>query len=207
MRFAQHLKKRVAFIIFGFIALALSVLTFLWWNTSATPRWDIQQRILLERFEKMQHLQVLSSHLLAHERFHNPAWINLNASEFVVVARAKAIYALDLSQVELVRDGKTLTVYLPPVKVQDLIMNAKDVEFVGLKKGLLTSQQSFADLQQDAVTSLHSQLARQARDAQVLAEAQSQAENYFTTLFESTGFETVKFAPLSAVKSGMVKGP
>lgn len=205
MRFAQHLKKRVAFIIFGFIALALSVLGFLWWNTSATPRWDIQQRLLLERFEKMQHLQVLSSHLLAHERFSNPAF--LNASEFVVVARAKAVYALDLSQVKLERDQKTLTVYLPPVRVQDLIMNAKDVEFVGVKKGLLTSQQTFANFQQEAVQALHGQLARQARDAQVLAEAQVQAEHYFTSLFKATGFETVKFAPLSAAKSGMVKGP
>lgn len=205
MRFAQHLKKRVAFIIFGFIALALSVLVFLWWNTSATPRWDIQQRLLLERFEKMQHLQVLNSHLLAHERFSNPAF--LNASEFVVVARAKAVYALDLSQVKLERDQKTLTVYLPPVRVQDLIMNAKDVEFVGVKKGLLTSQQTFANFQQEAVQALHAQLARQARDPQVLAEAQTQAEHYFTSLFEATGFETVKFAPLSETKSGMVKGP
>lgn len=191
MRYVQHLKKRVIFIFSAFIVLALSVLGFLWWNTSATPRWDIQQRLLLERFEKMQNLHVLSSHLLAHQRFRNPAF--LNASEFVLIARAKAVYGLDLAQVKLSREGNNLRVYLPRVKVQELVMNAKDVEVVGAKKGLLTSQQTFENFKQEAVKELHVDLAQQARDPQLLAEATTQAKTYFQTLFEAAGFESVVF--------------
>lgn len=191
MRYVQQLKKRIYAMVVGFIVLASAVLLFLWWNTSGTPRWDVQQRILMERFEKMQTLQVLSSHLLTHERFRDPAFFNAN--EFVLIARAKAIYGLDLSQVKLSRDQRTITVYLPLVKVQELVMNAKDVEFVGVKKGLLTSQQAFETFQQQAVSNLHAQLAQQARDPQLIADATAQAKAYFETLFEAAGFENVVF--------------
>lgn len=191
MRYVQHLKKRMYALILAFIAMATAVLLFLWWNTSGTPRWDVQQRILMERFEKMQNLQVLSSHLLTHERFRNPAFFNAN--EFVLIARAKAIYGLDLSQVKLSRQQREITVYLPPVKVQELVMNAKDVEFVGVKKGLLTSQQAFESFQQQAVENLHAQLAQQARDPRLLADATTQAQAYFETLFKAAGFDAVHF--------------
>lgn len=191
MRYAQHLKKRIYALTLGFILLASAVLLFLWWNTSGVPRWDIQQRILMERFEKMQNLQVLSSHLLTHERFRDPAFFNAN--EFVLIVRAKAVYGLDLSQVKLSRNQGEIMVYLPPVKVQELVMNAKDVEFVGVKKGLLTSQQTFETFQQQAVENLHAQLAQQARDPQLLADATAQAHAYFETLFKAAGFEKVIF--------------
>lgn len=187
------MKKRIYVLILSLLALLVSVVLFLVWRSaSGTPRWEVQQRILMERFEKMQNLQVLSSHLLTHERFRNPAFFNAN--EFVLIARAKAVYGLDLSQVKLSRNqDNQITVYLPPVKVQELVMNAKDVEFVGVKKGLLTSQQSFETFQQQAVTNLHAQLAQQARDPQLLADATTQARAYFETLFEAAGFEKVNF--------------
>jgi ligand-binding sensor domain-containing protein len=201
LRYLQHLKKRIYAVILAFIVLASAVLLFLWWNTSGTPRWDVQQRILMERFEKMQNLQVLSSHLLTHERFRNPAFFNAN--EFVLIARAKAVYGLDLSQVKLSRDQDEITVYLPPVKVQELVMNAKDVEFVGVKKGLLTSQQTFENFQQQAVENLHAQLAQQARDPQLLADATAQAKAYFETLFKAAGFETITFKDRDAYTEAM----
>ena len=189
-------KKRAKLFSLALGILSLLIMVLILWQSRSlsgrwNPRWEIQQRILLERFEKMQNLQVLSSHLLAHERFRNPAF--LNASEFVLISRAKAVYGIELSKVKLERQGNTLQVELPPVRVQDLIMNARDVEFIGLKKGFLTSQVDFENFKQTAVKDLHGQLARQARDPKLISEATTQAQQYFKTLFEAAGFESVIF--------------
>ncbi len=199
---AKVYQRRMRWLIVAFLTIGLLLVGFLlWkskgWNGRFNPRWEIQQRILLERFEKMQKLQVLSSHLLAHERFRHPSFFN--ASEFVIIARAKAVYGLDMSQVKLRREDNTLRVELPRVRVQDLIMNAKDVEFIGVKKGLLTSQATFESFKQEAVQELHGELSRQARDPKLIAEATAQARDYFKTLFKTAGFKQVEFYEKAAL--------
>lgn len=141
------------------------------------------------RLQALERLEVFEARLLAHESHREPAWFNTN--EFLIVAKGTAIYGVELGNAQIEVTGKSVTVGLPPVKLLNLIMNPAELEFLGLKKGLLTSQQGFEDIKRSAAIDLQQELSRQARDPELMAAAEANARKLLQSLIISLGHEEV----------------
>ncbi|MGV3523413.1 MAG: DUF4230 domain-containing protein [Candidatus Sericytochromatia bacterium] len=166
---------------------ALGALGF--WRLSHEPS-VLQRQVLLEKIQHLQRLEVLEARLLAHQSVRRPAWFNTH--EFVVLARGRALYGVDLAQAELAVDGTRVTLTLPRVELQELIVPPDSVEFIGMRKGLLSSQQDFEDFQREALLGLQAELGRQARDPALLQQAQERARQVLTPLLQSLGFREIE---------------
>lgn len=142
-----------------------------------------QRAIVLQRVQAVQKLQVLEAHLLAHDAWRSEAFLNNN--EFVVLAKAKALYSLDLSQAQIHFEGQQARISLPAIQVQELVLNPEELEFLGLKKGLLTSQSDFEQLKRSAVIKLKAELIRQAHDPGLLSQAEANAKSYLESLLSA----------------------
>ncbi|MEZ0372301.1 MAG: DUF4230 domain-containing protein [Candidatus Sericytochromatia bacterium] len=170
------------------IALVL-VAAGLIWQLKPGP-WERQSQILITRLQAVQKLEVLEARLLAHQSISDPALLNTN--EFLIVAKAKAIYGIDLSRAEVHADGPKVRLALPPVRLFDLVMNPDDIEFLGLKKGLLTTQQDFEERKRQAGVALQAELTRQSGDPELIKQAETNARQYLQSLLTSLGFEQVE---------------
>lgn len=171
--------------------LFLLLFALLIWQLKPGP-WERRTETLLTQIQAVQKLQVLEARLLAHQTIRDPALFNTN--EFVVLAQGKAIYGLDLAQAHLQREGETMKVQLPPIRLMELIVNPADLEFIGLKKGLLTSQADFETRQREAAIALQAELARQARDPALLQQARDNARRYLESLLTSLKFDKVEIS-------------
>lgn len=154
--------------------------------------YSMRRDMLLTRLQAIQHLQVLEAHLLAHQSHSDPAFLNTN--EFLIVARAKAVYGLDLAGLSIEPEGRSVRVRVPPVRLQELIVNPSDLEFLGLKKGLLTSQQAFETLKRSAAVDLQRELGRQAREQALITQAEANARQYLETLLRGLGYEQISIS-------------
>lgn len=157
------------------------------------PSLQIQRNILLNRLEHMQRLEVMQAHLLAHETVQANGL--LNHSEFLIVAKGRAIYGLDLAKIQIQTDAeKKLHLILPDISVLELVLNPQDIEYLGLKKGLLTSQKTFENTKQQALRSLHHELTRQAHERSLIQEAERSAQQYLESLLDGLGIKDAKIS-------------
>ena len=162
----------------------IAALTLIWMSQSGPS--EHRRQTLITRLQSVQKLQVLEARLLAHEVHRNPALLNTN--EFLIVARGKAVYGIDLAAARIQMANSNINIALPPVQLQELIVNPEDLEFLGAKKGLLTSQQDFEILKRQAAVGLRRELSRQARDPDLIGQAESNARAYLETLLKSLGY-------------------
>lgn len=152
--------------------------------------WERRTEVLLTRVQAVQKLEVLEARLQAHQTIRDPALLNTN--EFLVLAQGKAIYGVDLARASIRREGETAVVELPPVRLFELIVNPDDIEFLGLHKGLLTSQADFEARKREAGIELQSELARQARDPALLKQAEANARHYLEALLHSLDISRIR---------------
>ncbi len=150
---------------------------------------------LVMRLQALQRLEVFQARLLAHESHSEPSLLNTN--EFLIVAGATAVYGLELGNAQFEPKGERAVLTVAPVKVLNLMMNPSELEFLGLKKGLFTSQQSFEELKRSAAIDLERELGRQARDPALIQAAESSARQVLKGLLTSLGYpETeIRFDP------------
>ena len=132
------------------------------------------QHILHSRFQEIQNLQVLEAHFLAHETLRDEHFLNTN--EFLIVARGKGLYGLDLSQAQITHESGKVQVILPPVELQDMVLSPQDIEFLGVKKGWLTRQSQFEQYQRKALIQLEADLKKQAEDPRLYCPCRKTGE-------------------------------
>lgn len=167
--------------------LLLGLLFFLFFRPQ--QRWASHREILLTRLESLQRLEVLQAHLLAHNTVQAQDGL-LKHSEFLLVAQGRAIYGLDLSQLTITQGSEgQLQVNVPGIQVLEMVLDPRSIEYLGLKKGLLTSQREFEDLKQGALKNLQADLARQARQEDLYQEAEKAARKYLQTLVAGLGVD------------------
>lgn len=169
-------------------AAGVALLWLIWLAWPGGPGRSVQRDILLTRLQQLQRLEVLQAQLLAHQQVRDPGL--LSGSEFLIVAKGRAIYGVDLSQARFDSDSGQLQ--LPPVGVLELVMNPADIEYIGLKKGLLLRQQSFENTKREALIELHRALQQQARSPELLAEAEASLRNYVSGWLKSLGREEIE---------------
>lgn len=175
----------------GVLLLFLGLgLAGLWYWQQTGPLWVSRQQVLLQRLQSLQRLEVLQAELLAYQSHQNAQF--LNHSAFLIVAKGRAVYGLDLNKAEIRRSGEAVEIAVPAPRLQELIMNPADVEFVGVQKGWLTSQQAFETLKREAVIDLQADLNLQARKVELLQQAERNAQQYLHNLLSSLGFEQIK---------------
>lgn len=178
-------KNRLGFFLLALLLLFAGKVLF-----SQVDRQSHQRKIILQSLQNVQKLEVLEANLLAHDSFQSPAFLNNN--EFVIIAQAKAIYSLNLAQLEIEGDREKISLKLPPIRVQDLVITPENLSFIGLKKGFLTSQSEFEALKQDAAIRLKKELLRQAQDSQLIAQAENNAKTYLQSLLKSLGHQQIQ---------------
>lgn len=190
MRF--NLLAALSRLVVPLVCIVLGMFVYAYWQGSPV-RWDSRRDILLTRLQNLQRLEVLQAQLLAHQSISEQKWLLENA--FLIVAKAKVIYGVDLEKAQIVANGSSVTVNLPRVEVLELVMKPSDIELVGVKKSLLTSQARFEDLKQAAMADLQAELSQQARQPELIQQAETNARHYLETLLGSLGFTeiTIKF--------------
>lgn len=151
-------------------------------NQSMTTRHTVS---VLQRLQEIQRLEVLEAELVGHKVYRDAAYLGFNTNEFAILAKARALYGLDLQQLQIEGTPNGFKVVLPRVRVQELILNPDSVEFVGLKKGLFTGQDSFERLQREALSELQIELSQQAREPQFSVQAQRSARRILEALLRS----------------------
>jgi hypothetical protein len=151
-------------------------------NQNVTTRHTVS---VLQRLQEIQRLEVLEAELVGHKVYRDAAYLGFNTNEFAILAKARALYGLDLQQLQIEGTPNGFKVVLPPVRVQELILNPDSVEFVGLKKGLFTGQDSFERLQREALSELQIELSQQAREPQFRVQAQRSARRILEALLRS----------------------
>lgn len=170
------------------VCIVLGMFVYAYWQGSPV-QWDSRRNILLTRLQNLQRLEVLQAQLLAHQSISEQKWLLENA--FLIVAKAKVIYGVDLAKAQIDAKGTAVKVTLPRVEVLELIMKPTDIELVGVKKSLLTSQARFEDLKQAAMADLQAELSQQARQAELIQQAETNARHYLETLLSSLGFTEI----------------
>lgn len=177
-------------------AAGVALLWLLWLAWPGMPGRSVQRDILLTRLQQLQRLEVLQAQLLAHQQVRDPGL--LSGSEFLIVAKGRAIYGVDLSQARF--DNNSGQLKLPPVSVLELIVDPADVDYIGIKKGLLLRQQSFEETKREALIELHRALQQQARSPELLAEAEASLRNYVTGWLDSLGHGQIEIVFGSALQ-------
>lgn len=176
-------RKLIVLVFFSFLASALIL-----WGV-APSSFERRQQLLLSRLQEIQNLQVLEAHFLAHETVRDEGFLNTN--EFLLVAKGKAVYGLDLAQVKIENQAGQMIVMLPAVTLQEMVLSPRDIEFLGVKKGWLTRQSQFEQYQRQALIKLEADLKRQARQGDYIQRAEKQAEFVLTQLLRASGLENV----------------
>lgn len=175
-------------LIVPFVCIVLGMFIYSYWQGSPVL-WESRRDVLLTRLQNLQRLEVLQAQLLAHQSLSEQKWLLENA--FLIVAKAKVIYGVDLAKAEIDAKGTTVKLTLPRVEVLELVMKPSDIELVGIKKSLLTSQARFEDLKQAALEDLQAELSQQARQAELIQQAETNARHYLETLLGSLGFTEI----------------
>ncbi len=170
------------------VCIVLGMFIYSYWQ-GAPVLWESRREILLTRLQNLQRLEVLQAQLLAHQSISEQKWLLENA--FLIVAKAKVIYGVDLAKAQIDAKGSSVMVTLPRVEVLELVMKPSDIELVGVKKSLLTSQARFEDLKQAAMVDLQTALNQQARQADLIQQAETNARHYLETLLSSLGFTEI----------------
>lgn len=176
-------KRFIGLLILGIVALSLVLMCSL-----RPSRFAQHQELLLSRFKEVQNLQVLEAHFLAHQTLRDEGGF-LNTNEFLIVAKGKALYGVNLEQVHIQQEEGRLVVYLPPVELQEMVMSPRDIEFLGVKKGWLTRQSEFEQYQRQALIRLEADLKRQANAPAYKERAQAQARRSLKQLLAATGLD------------------
>jgi hypothetical protein len=125
----------------------------------------------------------------------------LNNNEFSVVETGKAIYGLDLDKdISIKITNKNIELNLPEVQVFDLVVNPDSIDFIGIKKGLFTSQEDFENLKKNVMVDLFQELKIKANNREIIIQARKNSEQLIISMLKVLGYENV------TVNFGIVAG-
>ncbi|MGE3725065.1 MAG: DUF4230 domain-containing protein [Candidatus Sericytochromatia bacterium] len=167
----------------GIIALSLACLLFWFLGQSNSSK----PQALLQRLKSLHHLEVLQAQLVGTQVFREGSRIPFGNHEVVVLARGRAVYGVDLSQATMSLSGRQMRVELPRIEVLHVILNPDTIDFAAPRKAWLASQEEFEIFRQRAASQMQTDLNQQARSAELMAEAEKQAQMWLRSWLATLG--------------------
>jgi len=190
------------------IKIVLPFLIFLFFLKFASGTFFSSEKakteLLIQELKKINKLEVLESSLFAHKVYADDSFLGLNNNEFVIIAKGKAIYGVDLSkETKIDLQGKNIVVTLPKTEIFNVILNPEDIEVIAVKKGFFTSQNRFEQIKKENLVELQNEIKSKSNDREVIAKARENAENIITSFFKAMGYEQVTIKYNGFEKIGM----
>ncbi len=167
----------------GIIALSLACLLFWFLGQSNASK----PQVLLQRLKSLHHLEVLQAQLVGTQVFREGSRIPFGHHEVVVLARGRAVYGVDLSQASMSLSGRQMRLELPRIEVLHVILNPDTIDFAAPRKAWLASQEEFEIFRQRAASQMQTDLNQQARSAELMAEAEKQAQMWLRSWLSTLG--------------------
>jgi hypothetical protein len=167
----------------GIIALSLACLLFWFLGQSNASK----PQVLLQRLKSLHHLEVLQAQLVGTQVFREGSRIPFGHHEVVVLARGRAVYGVDLSQASMSLSGRQMRLELPRIEVLHVILNPDTIDFAAPRKAWLSSQEEFEIFRQRAASQMQTDLNQQARSAELMAEAEKQAQMWLRSWLNTLG--------------------
>ncbi len=167
----------------GIVALSLACLLFWFLGQSNASK----PQVLLQRLKSLHHLEVLQAQLVGTQVFREGSRIPFGHHEVVVLARGRAVYGVDLSQASMSLSGRQMRLELPRIEVLHVILNPDTIDFAAPRKAWLASQEEFEIFRQRAASQMQTDLNQQARSAELMAEAEKQAQMWLRTWLSTLG--------------------
>lgn len=174
----------------GIIALSLACLLFWFLGQSNASK----PQVLLQRLKSLHHLEVLQAQLVGTQVFREGSRIPFGNNEVVVLARGRAVYGVDLSQATMSVSGRQMRLELPRIEVLHVILNPDTIDFAAPRKAWLASQDEFEIFRQRSAAQMQTNLNQQARSAELMAEAEKQAQMWLRSWLASLGQRDAQIA-------------
>ncbi len=150
-------------------------------------------QVIIDQLKALKRLEVLQANLFAYKTFESGALLPLNNNEFVVFESGKAIYGLDLAKdISIKITNRDIELNLPDVEIFDLIVNPDSVDFIGIKKGLFTSQEDFENLKKDVKIELFRELKLKANNREIISQARKNSDLLLHSMLKALGFENIR---------------
>jgi len=167
----------------GIVALSLACLLFWFLGQSNASK----PQVLLQRLKSLHHLEVLQAQLVGTQVFREGSRIPFGHHEVVVLARGRAVYGVDLSQATMSLSGRQMRLELPRIEVLHVILNPDTIDFAAPRKAWLASQEEFEIFRQRAASQMQTDLNQQARSAELMTEAEKQAQMWLRSWLNTLG--------------------
>jgi hypothetical protein len=148
--------------------------------------------VVIDRIQALKRLEVLQAELFSYKIYENNALLPLNTNEFAVLETGKAIYGTDLAKdISIKTENRNIELILPDVEIFDLVVNPDSVNFIGLKKGLFTSQQDFEELKKQVSIELFSDLKLKSNNQELISQARKNTKAFLIPILKDIGFAEV----------------
>ncbi len=179
-------------LIAGFLIGIILIIFFGFLTRNFLPNISDNSLIIINRLKDLKRIEVLQADLFSYKTFENSSFLYLNVNQFIVIETGQAIYGLDLSKdFKVIKSGKNIEIMLPNIELLNLSVNPDSIDFIGLKKGMFTSQDHFEALKKEVSVELYSQLKIKARNKQLLDQAEKNARQIIYSMFKSLGYENI----------------
>ena len=173
-----------------FLLLFLLIFSFIYKNFFYQPKFDSQT--IITKLEEIKRLDVLQAELFTYKSYEESSWMGIDINSFSVIETGRAVYGIDFDKnISLTIKGKTIYLKLPEVKLLDLVVNPDSIDFIGLNKGILTSQQYFEDLKKKVSIELFDQMKVKANSKENIEQAKKSAENILRSIFKTMNFDYI----------------
>ncbi len=147
---------------------------------------------LFTSFKDIKKLHVLEANIISYQNFDDSSLLPFNQNSFVIIARAKASYGLDLSNDVIFKvEEQNISLELPSIKLLSLDMNPHQIDIVTAKKGLFTGQNTFEKLKQQNLQEMYLKLRVQANQEEYISKAQLNSKEIITTMLKGMGFKEI----------------
>jgi hypothetical protein len=151
-----------------------------------------RSQVIIDQLKELKRLEVLQANLFAYKTFESGALLPLNNNEFVVFESGKAVYGLDLAKdITIKISNRDIELNLPDIEIFDLIVNPDSVDFIGIKKGLFTTQEDFENLKKDVMTELFAELKIKANNRDIINQARKNSELLLNSMLKTLGYEKI----------------
>lgn len=177
------------FIVFAAtFGITFASLIFKSWENYYLPN----DQALFTSFKEIKKLQVLEANIFSYQNFDDNAILPFNQNSFVIIARAKASYGLDLSNDVIFKiEKERIDLELPAVKLLSLEMNPHQIDIISVKKGLFTGQNTFEEIKEKSLKEMYLKLKIQANQEEYISKAQSNSKEIITIMLKSMGFKEI----------------
>lgn len=188
----KNMSKNIFILFFIVFAATFGItfasLIFKSWENYYLPN----DQALFTSFKEIKKLQVLEANIFSYQNFDDNAILPFNQNSFVIIARAKASYGLDLSNDVIFKiEKERIDLELPAVKLLSLEMNPHQIDIISVKKGIFTGQNTFEEIKEKSLKEMYLKLKIQANHEEYISKAQSNSKEIITVMLKSIGFKEI----------------